>query len=283
MSVVVTSNISQLEEQLTPQIGGNTIGFVPTMGALHEGHLSLVREAQKENAIVVVSIFVNPTQFNDPKDLERYPRTLEKDVNLLDTLGGEIIVFAPAVEDIYPEGTEAEPMDVGAVAKVMEGKHRPGHFEGVMQVVRRLFEIVKPGRAYFGEKDFQQLAVIQEMVKRYHLGVEIVRCPIYREPDGLAMSSRNTLLSPEERAIAPKIYQALEKSQSLSREKSVAEIIQWVTQEIEQEEALKVEYFEIVDRDTLEAISSWDEVEHVQGCITVFDGIIRLIDNIPYR
>lgn len=259
---------------------GHRIAFVPTMGALHEGHLSLVRRALKENDCCIVSVFVNPTQFNNPRDLETYPRTLDADSHLLASIGTTAL-FAPAVETIYPE-PDTRVFHVGAVAEVMEGKYRPGHFNGVMQVVSRLFDLVQPDCAYFGEKDFQQIAVLRAMAREIKSPVEIIACPIVREEDGLARSSRNTLLSEEGRAQAPNIYRILSESRTWSKELSPKAVIERATQLLDAIPTLRVEYFEIVDADTLQPITRWEDSPKPHGCITVYCGDVRLIDNIAY-
>lgn len=259
-----------------------TIGFVPTMGALHEGHLTLVRRCASENDVCVVSIFVNPTQFNNKNDLENYPRTLNHDVELLKGIGESIVIFSPTEKEIYPE-PDSRIFDFGLLDKVMEGTHRPGHFNGVAQVVSRLFEIVKPTKAYFGEKDFQQLAIIRELVKQLRIPVEIVGCPIVREADGMALSSRNVRLSEEERGKAVLISQTLLKSCNFVSQKSVTELKEWVITQINSEPLLDVEYFEIVDAVTLQPIDNWDDSPYIAGCITVYCGDVRLIDNIQYK
>ena len=260
---------------------GLRIAFVPTMGALHAGHLSLVRRALSECDRCIVSVFVNPTQFNDPRDLETYPRTLEADSTLLASVGASAL-FAPEVSTIYPE-EDTRTFDVGAVAEVMEGRYRPGHFNGVMQVVSRLFDIVHPDCAYFGEKDFQQIAVIRAMVRLIGSPVEIIACPIVREADGLALSSRNVRLSAEERREAPQIYRILSESRSWAKEMSPQQVIERVTEQINAVPHLRVEYFEIVDTDSLQPIASWSDSPAPHGCITVFCGEVRLIDNIAYH
>jgi pantoate--beta-alanine ligase len=259
------------------------IGFVPTMGALHEGHASLVRESVKENDITVVSVFLNPTQFNDKNDLANYPRTLEADCKLLEKVGADF-VFAPSVEEMYPTEDKRH-FEYPPVSTVMEGAHRPAHFNGVCQVVSRLFYIVRPDRAYFGEKDWQQIAVIKCMVKALGIKVQVVECPIIREKDGLAMSSRNTLLAADERAIAPNIYKALKSSVVYAKNHTVEETHKKVVDEINAVDGLDVEYFSIVDGDTLQDITSWDDTKYAVGCITVFCGKtpIRLIDHIKYK
>ena len=260
---------------------GLRIAFVPTMGALHAGHLSLVRRALNECDRCIVSVFVNPTQFNDPRDLETYPRTLEADSTLLTSVGTSAL-FAPEVSTIYPE-EDTRTFDVGAVAEVMEGRYRPGHFNGVMQVVSRLFDIVRPDCAYFGEKDFQQIAVIRAMVRLIGSPVEIIACPIVREADGLALSSRNVRLSAEERREAPQIYRILSESRSWAKEMSPQQVIERVTEQINAVPHLRVEYFEIVDTDSLQPIASWSDSPAPHGCITVYCGEVRLIDNIAYH
>jgi len=259
---------------------GQSIGFVPTMGALHEGHLSLVRQAGTENQVVVVSIFVNPTQFNDPRDLERYPRTLDKDTELLAGVRCDYI-FAPSAQEIYPE-PDTRQFGFGSLETVMEGKFRPGHFNGVAQVVSKLFDIVEPDRAYFGLKDFQQLAVIKSLVVQNNYPVTIVPCAIVRETDGLAMSSRNRLLTPEHRQVAPTIYKTLQHAAKLSATKSVEEVKRWVVNEINATGKLEVEYFEIVDDTKLLPVANWSDPVTKVGCIALYAGKIRLIDNIIF-
>jgi len=258
-----------------------TIGFVPTMGALHPGHLSLVNMASQQCNCVVVSIFVNPTQFNNKEDLERYPRHLDKDVELLSTTNCKI-EFAPEVSEMYPQ-EDTRQFQFGQLDKVMEGEHRPGHFNGVGQVVSRLFEMVKPHKAFFGQKDFQQLAIIRQLVKMLSLDIEIVACPIVREEDGLAMSSRNALLTPLHRKNAPLIGRSLLDSCNFVSTRSVKEIKQLVVDQVNNVEGLEVEYFDIVDGVTLQSIQNWNESEHVVGCIAVHAGKVRLIDNVIYK
>lgn len=259
---------------------GKTVGFVPTMGALHEGHVSLVKKCCEQNDICVVSIFVNPTQFNNPDDLEKYPRTIEQDTKVLEEAGASI-VFIPSVEEVYPEPDNRQ-FDFGQLDKVMEGKFRPGHFNGVAQVVSRLFDIVKPDRAYFGEKDFQQLAIIRQMVRQLDIPVEIVPMPIKREVSGLAMSSRNQRLTENQKKEAVNIYKILSESKALYKNKTVDEVRSQVIESINKIDSLEVEYFEIVDGNTLQQISSWKDSDYAVGCITVFCGEVRLIDNIIY-
>lgn len=280
-SVKVYNNIAELQEYVASRRAeGDRIGFVPTMGALHSGHISLVRRALESCEVCVVSVFVNPTQFNDPKDLETYPRTFDADAELLRAVGATA-VFHPSVEVIYPK-IDNRVFEVGRVAEVMEGIHRPGHFNGVMQVVSRLFDIVRPDVAFFGEKDFQQIAVIRAMCRLIDSPVEIVACPIIRESDGLALSSRNVRLSAEQRAIAPTIYRTLKASVALMAELNPEALTDWVVHHINATEGLRVEYFEIVDADSLERIRDWADSSHAVGCITVYCGEVRLIDNITY-
>lgn len=275
---------------------GKSVGLVPTMGALHEGHASLVRRSVKENDVTVVSVFVNPTQFNDKNDLKNYPRTLDADCQLLEKTfeeaigkrksdnGKSLYVLAPTVEEMYPT-PDTRQFEYPPVSTVMEGAHRPGHFNGVCQVVSRLFYIVKPDKSYFGEKDWQQIAVVKAMVRQLGLKVQIVECDIVRDEDGLAKSSRNTLLAPDERAIAPTIYKALKASVAYSKKHTVQETHDKVVSDINAVEGLDVEYFSIVDGNTLQDITSWDDSPYVVGCITVYCGKtpIRLIDHIKYK
>lgn len=272
--------IEEFRSLLDNQYESADVGFVPTMGALHRGHLSLVEAAARENRVVVVSVFVNPTQFNNPDDLKRYPRNLDSDLQLLQPAGCDI-VFAPEAEEIYPE-PDTRKFDFGSLERVMEGKYRPGHFNGVAQVVSKLFEIVKPGKAYFGLKDFQQLAIISKMVKMLEMPVEIVPCPIVREESGLAMSSRNELLSAEERKNAAVIYDTLRRGIELSGGKTVAETEKWVIDTINKNPFLNVEYFEIVDFETLQPVMSWNHDGRKIGCIAAYCGDVRLIDNIEW-
>ncbi len=248
------------------------------MGALHEGHRSLVERCRQECGTAVVSVFVNPTQFNDPDDLKNYPRDLEADLQLLEKSGVDF-VYAPTVADIYPE-PDRRVFDFGGLDKVMEGARRPGHFNGVAQVVTRLFDIVRPDKAYFGEKDFQQVAVIRYVMGKAGYPVEIIACPIVREADGLALSSRNQLLTPRHRAAAPLIHKALQEAARQAGSLSVRELHDRVVETIDAEELLETEYFSIVDADTLQEIGSWGEAATVRGCIAVRAGAIRLIDNI---
>ena len=274
--------IQELRAELDIQRqAGKKIGLVPTMGALHEGHASLVRRAVAENEVVVVSDFVNPTQFNDKNDLLKYPRTLEADCELLEKEGAAY-VFAPSVEEMYPE-PDTRQFSYAPLDTVMEGKYRPGHFNGVCQIVSKLFMMVEPDKAYFGEKDFQQLAIIREMVKQMNFPLEIVGCPIVRESDGLALSSRNARLSEEQRKQALEISQTLFKSQEYAASHTLEETQKFVEDGIAAAEGLELEYFEIVDGMTLQKVASWEDTDYLVGCITVFCGEVRLIDNIKYK
>ena len=257
------------------------IGFVPTMGALHAGHRSLVERARRECATVVVSVFVNPTQFNDKTDLKNYPRTPEADLRLLEEVGADY-VFMPSVEEVYPE-PDTRTFDFGMIDKVMEGATRPGHFNGVAQVVSRLFDLVKPAKAYFGEKDFQQIAVIREMVRQLRIPVEIIPCPIVRGEDGLALSSRNTLLDTDHRTAAPYIYRVLKAAVEKSHQTTPDQLAAWVTAQVESNPLQKVIYFQVVDAATMQQVRTWEESPVIQGCIAVQAGDIRLIDNIKLR
>lgn len=259
---------------------GRSVGLVPTMGALHAGHVSLIDRARKENDIVVVSVFVNPTQFNNLEDLRSYPRTEDADCEKM-TNAGVDIAFIPSVEEVYPK-PDTRIFDLGLVAEVMEGPMRPGHFNGVAQIVSKLFDMVQPHRAYFGEKDFQQIAVIRRMVELEGFNIDIIDCPIMREIDGLAMSSRNVRLTPSQRQIAPAIYKALVASIDYAKSHSVKETKQHVIDEINAQPEMEVEYYEIVDSLTMQPINNWDDSNCPVGCITVYCGEVRLIDNIKY-
>lgn len=281
----IIRTIHDMEEYSVQQRNrGASIGFVPTMGALHEGHLSLVKRAVKENTVAVVSVFVNPIQFNNKEDFATYPRTEEEDFRLLAAENVDA-VFAPSAEEIYPDGLEEikKEYSLGQVAEVMEGKHRPGHFQGVARIVDILFRIVMPRRAYFGEKDFQQIAVIRNMIKSEGIDVEIVACPIKRASDGLALSSRNKLLTKEMRELAPEIYNTLKYSVEYSKDHSVRATHHTVVERLDAIPGMQVEYFEIVDARTLAPVEEWDESPWIVGCITVYCGKVRLIDNITYR
>ncbi len=274
---------------------GKSVGLVPTMGALHAGHASLVGRSLRENDVTAVSVFVNPTQFNDKNDLANYPRTVDKDCELLSSIldsvrggeghsGSELLVFVPSVEEVYPE-PDTRSFSYPPTDEVMEGQFRPGHFNGVCQVVSKLFMMVEPDRAYFGEKDFQQIAVIKRMVADKKFPLEICPCPIVRETDGLALSSRNSLLSADERKTALAISKTLFASLDYAKEHALKETKQWVIDQIDAVDGLKVQYYEIVDGDSLASLDNWDDSRYVVGCITVYCGAVpvRLIDNIKYK
>ena len=278
----IISTINELKSMLDEcRAAGKSIGLVPTMGALHQGHASLVERSVKENDVTVVSVFVNPTQFNDKNDLKNYPRTLEADCALLEKVGATI-TFAPTVEEMYPT-EDTRQFSFAPIDSVMEGACRPGHFNGVAQIVSKLFYAVEPDKAYFGEKDFQQLAIIREMVRQLDLKMQIVGCPIVREADGLAMSSRNTLLTVEERERALTISRALFASLEHAKENTLAATKAFVEDIINSTPGLELEYYQIVDGNTLQEISEWDDSDYVVGCIALFCGKIRLIDNIKYK
>lgn len=276
----IIRSVAELRTKLNDARQKGSIGLVPTMGALHEGHLSLIQRARKENDTVVVSVFVNPTQFNNQTDLVTYPRTEEADVAMLEKAGVDY-AFIPTVEEVYPE-PDTRVFDLGPVAEVMEGAMRPGHFNGVAQIVSKLFDYTRPTRAYFGEKDFQQIAVIRRMVEIEGFDLEIVDCPIKREADGLAMSSRNVRLTPEQREIAPVIHKTLLSSVDWARDHTVEQTKRYVIDELNSMPQLQVEYYEIVDALTMQPIAEWGETEQAVGCVTVFCGEVRLIDNIKY-
>ena len=278
----VIHTIKDLQAELSVlKAQGKKVGLVPTMGALHAGHASLVKRSVNENEVTVVSVFVNPTQFNDKNDLVKYPRTLDADCKLLEACGATY-AFAPSVEEMYPE-PDTRQFSYAPLDTVMEGAFRPGHFNGVCQIVSKLFEAVKPHRAYFGEKDFQQLAIIREMVRQMQFDLEIVGCPIVREEDGLALSSRNARLSAEERENALKISQTLFKSRTFAATHTVSETLKFVEDAIAAVPGLRLEYFEIVDGNTLQKVDNWNQTSYVVGCIRVFCGDVRLIDNIKYK
>lgn len=276
------STIKDLKSLLDEcRAAGKTVGLVPTMGALHQGHASLVERAVKENDVAVVSVFVNPTQFNDKNDLKNYPRTLEADCALLEKIGADI-AFAPSVEEMYPT-EDTRQFSFAPIDTVMEGACRPGHFNGVAQIVSKLFYAVEPDKAYFGEKDFQQLAIIREMVRQLDLKLEIVGCPIVREADGLAMSSRNTLLTADERLRALTISRTLFASLDYAADNSLAATKAFVEEKINSTPGLELEYYQIVDGNTLQEINEWSDSDYIVGCIALFCGKIRLIDNIKYK
>jgi pantoate--beta-alanine ligase len=275
--MIVVNSVQQTRQwSAGHKAAGRKIGFVPTMGALHTGHIDLIERAARENDLSGCSIFVNPIQFNNPEDLAKYPRDIDRDLALLEKSGCGL-VFVPSVEEMYP-GPVKEKYDFGKLEKVMEGAHRPGHFNGVAVVVKRLFEIFQPDRAYFGEKDFQQLRIIQALVDKENIPVEIVPCPTVRETDGLAMSSRNQRLSPEERTIAPEIYKTLVMARDLAKIISVEEVKMIAAARLEHK-GFKPDYFEIADSSSLQPVNSWDEAPEVIACIAAYLGAVRLIDN----
>jgi pantoate--beta-alanine ligase len=281
MEIIHRINDLQVAGLSTLRIQNKKIGFVPTMGALHEGHISIVRRSVTENDTTVVSIFVNPTQFNNINDLLTYPRTLDSDCKQLEAAGVSF-VFVPAVEEMYPQ-PDIRRFTYPPLDTVMEGTFRPGHFNGVCQIVSKLFDAVQPHRTYFGEKDFQQLAVIREMTCQLKYNIEIIACPIVRERDGLAMSSRNTRLSAADRKDAPEIYRILSESHTYALSHSVSETRRFVEDLIKTMPSLHLEYFQIVNGNTLQSIKDWNEATYIVGCIAVFCGEIRLIDNIKYK
>lgn len=280
---IITQQAELAKTVAAAKAEGKLVGLVPTMGALHEGHASLIDRAAQECQLTVVSIFVNPTQFNDPKDLQNYPRTFEADCALVAERGGDI-VFAPTVEEMYPE-PDTRVFSYPPIDTVMEGAKRPGHFNGVCQIVSKLFAKVMPDRAYFGEKDFQQIAVVRAMMHDQGFDFELVACPIVREANGLALSSRNALLTDEEREKAVNISRILFESVAKAAAASVAEVQQFVVEQLNEIEGLEVEYFDIVDAQSLQSVQSWSDADAVQGCITVFCGArpVRLIDNVAYK
>lgn len=287
--------VSSIKEAIAKaKAEGKTIGLVPTMGALHEGHLSLIRRAAKENDVAVVSMFVNPIQFNNKEDLEKYPRTIDADLKLVEGVEGTVFAFVPSVEEMYPEPVKQE-YHFGPLEEVMEGPQRPGHFSGVAVVVRRLFDIAEPKRAYFGEKDYQQLAIIRNLIEQIHYDIEIVACPIVRADDGLALSSRNMRLSPAARAIAPAIYDTLQQAAEMAEYEDVDEVKEWVMStlasfhEVNAEQCpdglkFEPEYFEVVNARTLQPIEDWDETgdDGAVGCIAVWLDGVRLIDVVKF-
>lgn len=278
----VIRTIGELKNELNScRENGKSIGLVPTMGALHAGHASLVERSVKENDVTVVSIFVNPTQFNDKNDLMNYPRDLDADCCLLEKVGAAI-AFAPEVEEMYPE-PDTRSFSFSPLDEVMEGPFRPGHFNGVAQIVSKLFYAVEPDRAYFGEKDFQQLAIICEMVRQLELKIEIVGCPIVREEDGLAMSSRNMLLTAEGRTRALTISRTLFASLDYAKEHTLQQTKAFVEEAINATEGFRLEYYQIVDGRTLQPVEQWSDSDYIVGCIALFCGKIRLIDNIKYK
>lgn len=277
--MLVFAKIKSVQQKIKSLKKGTTIGFVPTMGALHQGHLSLIEQAKRENDIVVVSIFVNPTQFDKKEDLINYPKTIDKDLSLLKSVFCDL-VFTPAAEEIYSNNIESGSFNFDGLEHQMEGKFRDGHFDGVGTIVKRLFEIVKPHKSYFGEKDFQQLQIIRKMVQKNHIPVKIIGCPIYRENDGLAMSSRNERLTKEHRAVAPFVYKTIKQAKKEFGTKNVREVVAWVEKEFKKQPLLALEYFEIADEDNLLTIQKREEKQKYRAFIAVFAGEIRLIDNI---
>ena len=259
-----------------------TIGFIPTMGALHQGHLSLIKQAQQKNDVVIVSIFVNPTQFDNKEDLVKYPITLESDTKLLKSISCDVL-FHPSVEEIYQENVVSENFDFDGLERQMEGEFRDGHFNGVGTIVKTLFEIVEPDKAYFGQKDFQQLQIIKKMVEKHHLNLKIKGCKIFREKDGLAMSSRNTRLTKEYREIAPFIYKTLKKAKKKFTTENAEKVNEWVENQFKKEPLLELEYFTIADENTLETINKKESDKKYRAFIAVFAGEIRLIDNIQLK
>jgi pantoate--beta-alanine ligase len=277
--MLVFAKIRSLQEKLKSLKNGTTIGFVPTMGALHEGHLSLVEKAKKENDIVVVSIFVNPTQFDNVEDLINYPKTIDTDLSLLKSIHCDI-VFTPTPEEIYANDIQSQSFDFDGLELQMEGKFREGHFNGVGTIVERLFEIVKPNKAYFGEKDFQQIQIVRKMAEKRNLPVQIISCAIHRGKDGLAMSSRNTRLTKEQRAAAPFIYETLNKAKIQFGTKNASEVLKWVENEFKNHPLFTLEYFEIADEETLLPVETKNSTKKYRAFIAIFAGKVRLIDNI---
>lgn len=276
--MIILRDLEEVQDLIREwKLSSKTIGFVPTMGALHEGHISLVENSKKENDRTIVSVFVNPTQFNNLEDLEKYPRTEQADASLLKEAGVDAVFF-PTVEVIYPDGAESEKFNFQGLENQMEGKFRPGHFDGVGTVVKRFFEIIQPNKAYFGEKDFQQLRVIQQLIQNTRLPIEIVPVPIKRAENGLALSSRNKRLTPEMLEEAPKIYQILNKAKDYLQSHTIAETKSFLEEEFGKTK-LKLEYFEIADEETLESIEELKPGQKIRGFIAVFAGEIRLIDN----
>jgi pantoate--beta-alanine ligase len=278
--MIVIEKIADLQAYIKEK-AAKSVGFVPTMGALHDGHISLITRSVAENDLCVASVFVNPTQFNDKADLERYPRTPEADCAMLQAAGCDV-VFMPTVQEMYPE-EDTRQFNFGSLETVMEGKYRPGHFNGVAQIVSKLFDAVQPHKAYFGEKDFQQVAIIRAMVEQLNYPIQIIACPIIREESGLARSSRNTLLTDEQRKKAALIAQVLTKSTTFVHSKSVSATIDWVEEQFKDDAEFRMDYYEIVDGNSLQPVQNWEDSEFIVGCIAVYCGKIRLIDNIHYK
>ncbi|SNR53331.1 pantoate--beta-alanine ligase [Lutibacter flavus] len=277
--MLVFAKIKSVQQKISLLNKSTSIGFVPTMGALHRGHLSLIEKAKKENDLVVVSIFINPTQFDKQEDLINYPKTIDTDLSLLKSVFCDI-VFAPSAQEIYSNDIKSQSFDYDGLEFQMEGKFRDGHFNGVGTIVKRLFEIVKPHKAYFGEKDFQQLQIIKKMVQNHQIPVKVIGCEIYREPDGLAMSSRNIRLTNEHRVAAPFIYKTLKRAKIEFGIKSARDVVNWVENEFKKQPLLELEYFEIADEETLQTIKNRSPKQKYRAFIAVFAGEIRLIDNI---
>lgn len=278
--MIIVEKIADLQAYIKEK-AAKSVGFVPTMGALHDGHISLITRCVAENDLCVASVFVNPTQFNDKADLERYPRTPEADCAMLQAAGCDV-VFMPTVQEMYPE-EDTRQFNFGSLETVMEGKYRPGHFNGVAQIVSKLFDAVQPHKAYFGEKDFQQVAIIRAMVEQLNYPIQIIACPIIREESGLARSSRNTLLTDEQRKKAALIAQVLTKSTTFVHSKSVSATIDWVEEQFKDDAEFRMDYYEIVDGNSLQPVQNWEDSEFIVGCIAVYCGKIRLIDNIHYK
>lgn len=278
--MIVIEKIADLQAYIKEK-AAKSVGFVPTMGALHDGHISLITRCVAENDLCVASVFVNPTQFNDKADLERYPRTPEADCAMLQAAGCDV-VFMPTVQEMYPE-EDTRQFNFGSLETVMEGKYRPGHFNGVAQIVSKLFDAVQPHKAYFGEKDFQQVAIIRAMVEQLNYPIQIIACPIIREESGLARSSRNTLLTDEQRKKAALIAEVLTKSTTFVHSKSVSATIDWVEEQFKDDAEFRMDYYEIVDGNSLQPVQNWEDSEFIVGCIAVYCGKIRLIDNIHYK
>ena len=279
--MLIFDNKESLTNFLRPlQSQNKTTGFVPTMGALHNGHLSLIKNSLDKNHITVVSIFVNPTQFNNVEDLEKYPRTLEADVKKIKQISAQVLVYAPTVSDIYQENTSSSSFSFDGLENQMEGKHRPGHFDGVGTIVKKLFEIVNPTNAYFGEKDFQQLQIVKKLVEKEKMNVEIIGCPIFREANGLAMSSRNERLSKSAREQSSFIYKTLQAVQADFEKKSLTELNEFVKNAFSEHPEFSLEYFEIAEESTLLPASEKDKTKKYRAFIAIFIENIRLIDNI---
>ncbi|MGJ8743368.1 pantoate--beta-alanine ligase [Polaribacter sp.] len=279
----IFTTIPDLKSYVSTQKAENkTIGFVPTMGALHQGHLSLIKKAKQKNDIVIVSIFVNPTQFDNTEDLKKYPKTLENDTKLLESVSCNVL-FSPSVKEMYSNNISSEKFDFDGLEHQMEGKFRDGHFNGVGTIVKTLFEIVTPNKAYFGQKDFQQLQIVKKMVEKHHLNVKIKGCDIFREDDGLAMSSRNTRLSKEHRNAAPFIYKTLKKVRKKFGTENATKVTEWVEKQFKKHPLLDLEYFTIADEKSLETIKNKESSKKYRAFIAVFAGNIRLIDNIQLK